>query len=695
MGKLFKIIASLVLLMLAAVCILPFVINLNNFKPEIIAAVKNSTRRELTLDGELKLSLFPWAGISTGKMALSNAPGFEDRPFATIEESKVEILLLPLLSKKIEIDRIGFKGLVLNLAKNKEGINNWADLAQSGQAEPDSASAPAPLEVGGKLDEKSLLAAFAIGGISIEDAHINWDNQKTGQHLKIKDLNLNTDKFAFDAPVGIAASLTAESKSTLAVKINTELSVNKQLDTFALRHSDVQVTASGETVPGKALSTVLLVDDVALDMAKQTAKIHGLLFKLGDLTLSSEMTGSSIKDNPSFQGAVAITSFSPANVMRQLSIAMPAMQDANALSKLSVNFDLAATPDSINLQNLTMLLDDSQIIGSIGIKDFTQQTVGFNLAIDSLDLDRYLPVVDKSSKPFVTPGVLLAAGISILPVETLRKFNTEGTIALGKLKASGLTMQDSQINLNAKNGVVTAQQSIKQFYQGSYSGNLSIDTLDDKSMLTIKEKIDHAQIEPLVKDYTGKARISGIVNASAQLQGEGSKASELKASLNGNLSFLFKDGTVKGFNLQKIIDEGKSLVKGAALPADHKEDQTVFSEMSATATITQGLIQNNDLVAKSANLRVDGKGSLNLNTEALDYKVNAKLLNSDPGAVGEEQVKATLTVNITGTLSKPSYTLDIASLLTDKNKAKINKLIDKIDKKVGSGIGDLLKGLLR
>ena len=414
MGKLVKIIAALVLLMLAAVCILPFIIDLNNFKPEIIAAVKDATRRELTLDGELKLSLFPWAGISTGKMALSNAPGFEDRPFATIEESKVEIPLLPLLSKKIEIKRISFKGLVLNLVKNKEGINNWASPANSGQAEPDSA--PAPVEVAGKLDEKSLLAAFAVGGISIEDAHINWDNQKTGQHLKIKDLNLNTDKFAFDAPVGIAASLTAESKSTLAVKINTELSVNKQLDTFALRHSNVQVTASGETVPGKALSTALLVDDVTLDMAKQTAKMHGLLFKLDDLTLSSEMTGSSIKDNPSFQGAVAITSFSPANVMRQLSIAMPVMQDANALSKLSVNFDLTATPDSINLQNLTMLLDDSRIIGSIGIKDLVQQTVGFNLAIDSLDLDRYLPVVDKSSKPFVTPGVLLAAGISILPV---------------------------------------------------------------------------------------------------------------------------------------------------------------------------------------------------------------------------------------------------------------------------------------
>ncbi|MGZ5045598.1 MAG: AsmA family protein, partial [Methylobacter sp.] len=83
MGKPFKIIlstiAAMVLLLIVAVCILPFVINPNDFKPEIIAAVKDKTGRELVLDGELKLSLFPWAGISTEKIALSNAPEFQDR----------------------------------------------------------------------------------------------------------------------------------------------------------------------------------------------------------------------------------------------------------------------------------------------------------------------------------------------------------------------------------------------------------------------------------------------------------------------------------------------------------------------------------------------------------------------------------------------------------------------------------------
>lgn len=698
MGKPFKIISSTiaatVLLLIAAVCILPFVIDPNDFKPEIAAAVKDKTGRELVLDGELKLSLFPWIGISTGKIALNNAPGFQELPFATIEESNVKVLLLPLLSKKVEISRIVLKGLVLNLARNKEGIANWDDLTGFGQMQS------APTGVAVQQDEQPTTptakpAAFTIGGIAIENARINWNDLKSEQHIEIKDLNLNTDKFTFDQPVGIAASLTAlnSSANTIqSIKLNTELTVNEQLDTFALRHFDLQVTTSGETVPGKSLTTALTVVDIALDMTQQTAKISGLQLKSGDVTLSAEMTGTSIKDKPSFQGPVTLAQFSPSKVLQQLAIALPAMQDVNALSKLSANFDLAATADSAELKSLVMMLDDTQIKGSINIKDFAQSIFSFNLDIDALDVDRYLSPADKSSKPIASPAVLLATGFSALPVETLRKLNADGALSLGKLTVNGLAMQDVHINLSTKNGVITTQQSVKQFYQGSYVGNLSMDAHGDKSTLAVNEKIDHVQIEPLLKDYRGEARMSGIVNASVQLQSQGNKTDELKASLNGQLSFLFKDGVVKGFNLQKIIDEGKALINGP-VPTDYKNDQTLFSEMSGTATVTNGLIQNNDLVAKSSKLRVDGKGNINLNSEALDYKVDAKLLDTD--ATEPEQVKGAVAINIAGTLSKPSYTIDIASLLTDKNKAKVEKLIDKLDKKIGPGLGNLLKGLLK
>ncbi len=700
MQKPFKIIlstvAALVLLLIAAVCILPFVFDPNDFKPQIATAVKDKIGRELVLDGELKVSLFPWLGLSTGKIALNNAPGFQDRPFATIEESHVEVRLLPLLSKKIEVSHIVLTGLVLNLVRSKEGIANWDDLIASGR------TPSAPTGSVGIPDQQPMPtatpAAFSIGSMAIENTRINWDDLKAEQHFEIKDFNLNTDKFAFDQPVGITAALVVtdtESKSGLAIKLNTELSVNERLDSFALRHSDVQITTSGETVSGQSLTTALTVTDIALDMTQQTVKINGLLIKSGEATLSAEITGTHIKDGCSFQGPVSVAAFSPAKLMQQLGIALPAMQDANALSKLAVNFDLATTPASADFNNLVITLDDTQIKGSVGIKDFTRPAVRFVLDIDTLDVDRYLSPADKSARPIASPAILLAAGATLLPVETLRSLNVEGALMLGKLKAKGLTMQGIRIDLNAKNGTVTTQQSAKQFYQGAYSGNLNINTQGDKPKLTVDEKIDHVQIEPLLKDYRGEARMSGMVNATAQLQGQGNKASELKSSLNGQLSFRVKDSVIKGFNLQKIIDEGKALIKGSALPTDPKNDQSLFSEITGTATIVNGIIQNNDLVAKSSKLRVDGKGNINLASKAVDYKLDAKLLNDETSTAEPEHVKAAMTINITGTLDKPSYQLDLASLLTDKNKAKIEKLVNKIDVKLGSGLGNLLKKLLK
>jgi len=687
-----SIIAAMVLLLIVAVFILPFVINPNDFKPEIIAAVKDKTGRELALDGELKLSLFPWAGISTEKIALSNAPGFQDRPFVTIEEGNIGIRLLPLLSKKVEISHIVLKNALLNLARNKQGLTNWDDLTASA---PKSSSAA----VADKTDVQPVpeRTTFSIGGMTIENARINWDDLKNEKHIEITDLNLNADKFVFDEPANIVASMSAlksGSTSSHAIKLNTELTVNEKLDAFALRRSDLQVTSSGEAIPSQSLTTALVIADAALDLNQQTAKIHGLQLKSGDVSLAAaEMTGTSIKDKPSFQGPVTIAPFSPAKVMQQLAITLPAMQDANALSKLSAQTDLTATGDSADLQNLTLTLDDTRIKGAISIKSFAESIINFNLDIDALDVDRYLSPRNKASKPIASPAVLLAGGLSALPVETLRKLSADGTVTVEKLKVNDLAMQHVRINLSSKNGVFTTQQAVQQFYQGSYSGNLNMDTRGDKPALAINEKIDHVQIEPLLKDYRGEAPISGIVNASAQLQGQGRKTKELKTSLNGQLSFMFKDSALKGFNLQKIIDEGKALIKGSALPSDNKNEQTLFSEMTGTATIANGLIQNNDLAAKSSKLRVDGKGNVNLNSEAVDYKIDAKLL--DANAAEPEQVKGAVAINVAGTLDKPLYTIDLESLLTDKNKAKVEKLINKIDKKIGPGLGNLLKGILK
>lgn len=678
-------IAITAVLCAAIIGTLPFIIDPNDFKPEIAAAVKDKTGRELVLDGELRLSVFPWFGVQTGKASLSNAPDFPAAtPFVAMEQSEIRLRLLPLLSKKVDIDRISLKGLIVNLVRNPQGIGNWHDLTEKNAVTAQSPATTEPQQT----QQATPSPTVEISGISIENARIDWDDLQAGQHIEISGLNLEIGKFEFEQPVALAVSLNARNtvaQNSYDVKFNTEFSVDRQLNLFTLNHSELFLSS-----PGVSLDGQLTVDQAILDKVQQSGKISGLKLKSGEVLLTANLTGTHIDNKPALQGPISVAPFSPANFMRQLNIALPSMRDANALNKLALTFDLTATTDSADLKNLAMTLDDSQIKGSVAIRNFSQPEFGFALDIDALDVDRYLKPADKSSKPLTSPAMMLAGAAAAVPIETLRQLNADGALTLGRLKANGLVMQDVRIDLNSKNGAIKTQQSVKQFYQGSYSGELSVDARGDKPALAVNDKIERAQIEPLLKDYRGATKFSGMLNASAQLQ---ARAGELKETLNGRFGFMLKDGAIKGFSLQKIIDKGKAaLLKAPALSSDNENDQTLFSELSGTATIANGLIRNNDLVGKAGKVRVDGNGSVNLNSEALDYKFDAKLLDAeDPDPDFADNA---LTIKVGGTLEQPSYTIDIASLWTDKNKAKVEKLIDKIDDKLAPGVGNLLKKFL-
>ena len=262
----------------------------------------------------------------------------------------------------------------------------------------------------------------------------------------------------------------------------------------------------------------------------------------------------------------------------------------------------------------------------------------------------------------------------------------------------GLRMQGVNLNLQAKNGVIKTKQTVKQFYQGSYSGQTTINARNKTPLLTVNEKISNVQIEPLLKDLRGSARMTGTANASAALQGRGNSVAALKSSLNGNIDLMFKEGYVKGFNLQKILDQAKSLLKGQSLPAGNENEISEFTEISATAKISNGLVRNKDLLVKSSSLRVNGEGNANLVTEALDYRVKAKLIKREATETEPEKIKGIpIAINIGGTFSRPSYRVDITSIVVEKNKAKIEEkkqeLIEKLDKELGPGAGDLLKKL--
>ena len=715
MGKILKvllsIIAGLFLIIVIAAVALPFFISPNDFKPQIETAVKDKTGRKLIIPGDLKLSVFPWLGLSTGEIILNNPAGFEDQAFAKIEKSAIKVKLIPLLSKKIEVDRIILEGLSLNLTRNKQGITNWDDLIPSAAEEEEEEEEENNIPTA--AHEESLQTApkpintLAIAGVTLKNASIDWNDQKAGTHIVIKPLNLDTNNLAFSKPVDISLDFILENPKTKlieSVKLTTVVNIDEKFERFTLSDIDLSSQTQTESIPAGALDTHINAE-AALDLNSQQLKISNLKARSGDLKISADISGTAIKDNPVFKGPISVAQFNLVQVLKQWNVDLPPMRDSKALSQLSVDFNLQATPTFADLQDIIIQLDGSTIKGNTQIDNFSLPAIMFALTIDSLDLDRYLPPESQqksSSKAIASPAAAVAAGASLFPVDTLKELDINGLLSVDKMKVNNLSMQGVNLKLSAKNGVIDTEQAIKHLYQGSYAGSFNLDVRNREPILTLNEKLTNVRIEPLLTDLKGEnARITGSINASARLKGTGNNPEALKSTLNGQLNFIFKDGVVKGINLQQIIDDAKSLIKGQPLVTDNPNDQTVFSEIKGTADVINGLVVNEDLIANSSKLRVTGEGSADLKTEQLDYKLIARLIKDKATETEPEKFsKMPILINLQGTFDKPEFTLDIAAMLIEKNKEKIEQkkeeLLEKLDKKLEKKLGpggasDLLK----
>ena len=205
MGKLLKILSGLVLLIVGAAIVAPMMIDPNDYREQIQTVVKEKTGRDLAINGDLSVSLFPWIGIGLNDVSLSNAVGFKAAPFAKIQEANVKVKLLPLLSQHVEVSTVVLKGMSLNLEKNQAGKTNWDDLVQP-STESDATQ--------GKSTEQSstlAMSAMAIGGLQIVNANITWDDASKGERYSLAGLDLTTDALSLGSPMGVELTLTVNS----------------------------------------------------------------------------------------------------------------------------------------------------------------------------------------------------------------------------------------------------------------------------------------------------------------------------------------------------------------------------------------------------------------------------------------------------------------------------------------------------
>src|SRR5215467_13751812 len=135
-------IVGLIVLVVLAVAVAVATFDPNQYKGELAKIVKEKTGRTLAVEGKIGLTFYPSLGVAVGRTSLSERNS--DKVFARIDDVKVSLAVLPLLSRQVVVDRVTLSGLDVDLVQGKDGKTNFADLAGAEGSAPAKAPAAKP-----------------------------------------------------------------------------------------------------------------------------------------------------------------------------------------------------------------------------------------------------------------------------------------------------------------------------------------------------------------------------------------------------------------------------------------------------------------------------------------------------------------------------------------------------------------------
>jgi len=497
-------------------------------------------------------------------------------------------------------------------------------------------------------------------------------------------------------------------EQTIDAKLTAQLSSNLANQQTELKAVKLIAEIVDPALPG-GKANLDLSADITTNLKQQTLTLANLIVEAHDLLINGDINVSKLmSDNPAYAGNIDIKPFNLRQLAKQIAIELPIMADDSTLELVQINSEFEGSTTSINAKSLNVTLDQSKLSGNLAINDFANPAINFKLALDEIDADRYLPPTEDNSQASPTdssakttaapPAAAAAAGASQLPLETLRQINAKGVLDIGKLKISGTHSENIHIELNAANGDIKLKPMSANLYQGQYQGNVSLDARGKTLKLAIDENLKGVQAGPLLLDLTGEDKISGVANASAKLTGNGATVEQIKQSLSGNGDFSFTDGALKGINIAESIRKAKATLSGQKFAESDAPVQTDFSALSGSFKATNGLIDNQDLLAMSPLLRINGAGSVDLPKNSMDYTVNVSIVSSSTGQGGEDLTDLkglTIPVKLRGALDKPSISVDLASIFKDQASKELKtKASETITDKLGDDVGGLVGGLL-
>ena len=647
----------------------------NDFREDIAKAVKESTGRDLVIDGEVDLQLFPWLAVELGHTTLGNAPGFGDEPFAELDRAELSVRVLPLLLRReVAIGKAEVDGLVVSLEVDRNGLRNWSDLiAPSSETDPEL-----PPEDGG---------AFEISGLGISNATISYEHLQKGDQYELTEVNLSIGRVSADGDaVPARGSLRFDVQPAgMSGELEIETAVRFDRDEGLISFGSSALRGVVEGLAAQATELEFETAGIDVDSIEKTASVQPVSIKVLDLSIAADVDPFSYAGEIQPSGTIRIDEFSPRRLMELLDVSPPETADPDALSVVAIEANADFHDSYVSLKNVDIRFDDTTFAGAMTIPFESDARYLIDLSADAIDLNRYMApseegegTGDQESSP------------SEIPTELIKTLNVRGDLSVGSVLVGGLKLDNVVLGVNSSNGRLRIYPIRSDLFGGKYSGDVSIDASGSTSVLSMNESLQNVDLASLALAMFEQDNITGSMNGKFKLQGRGQDTDKIKQTLSGNLSFELKDGTYEGMDVWYELRRARALLRSEPAPAPVEPARTSFKSVAATGVVNDGVMRNDDFVADLAFMGLTGRGTVDIPAGTVDYDLQAQVYDS-PEAREHATIeeindfkKVEIPLEITGPLASPKVRPDVERLLRQQVE-------DEIKDRIGDKLKDLFK----
>ena len=599
------IISAIVLAALVAlVLVLPFVIPVDAYRSRIEDEATAATGRQLRIEGDLRLTVFPELGITAKKVTLANVPGGHAAYFATMESLSVGVRLIPLLSRRVEISEVTLTRPEINLEAAKDGSGNWVlgPVRAPGETSPESGISEA--------------AGTTFQGLRIQDGRVSYRDDATGRTRTLDTIDLTVGITSLAEPVTVDGSLVSDGQ---------KISLDGRV-------TSLQALMSGAPTPVDLSLTSNLVQasfkgDLARDSADGTLKL----------------------DTPS---------------LRKLSDwAGKPLPSGGGLGHLSLEGKLSARGKTDRFSAIRLVIDKMTLTGALTAERSGEiPYISGTLAIDDLDLNPYMTAAPAGG---AAPPADAGQGWSTKPLDlsVLRLMNAKLTLDVGALELRKLKVGKTTIAMTLNGGGLKADLDPITLYGGSGRANISVDASGATPRIANSATFDNLAIRPFLADTLGVQRIEGAGALSMAVTASGRSPNALMHALAGKGAIVFRNGRIRGVDLASVARTIQSALLGSATSSSSATD---FTEMGGSFTIANGVMTNKDFHLLGPFIRMTGAGNVNLGEQSIDFVVSPKAVASIQGQGGKQELGGIgIPFRIHGPWSHISYSPDLSGVASD------------------------------